>query len=480
MDEEDELQLQAALAACHSDETSASHATVEAENLHLEVLYQDGATPLFCALEDTQWAQALELIDEVPSEVSTWVKSTGTTKETTFGWSVWRRLPIHEVRLYIERERRLSLHCIVCVCVCLFRLSLERKACFLFCFFSGRCSASKIFRRRLSFLQACRRQPPAWLVAALLRVNPKSANETTQFGQLPLHLAVETGASPEVVNLLIVANWRGILKQDNSGRTPLEVLSHGTLVEDDYQVVQESLQRCLASYEDYDQEWQVRLRTKEDQHAAQLQSLEQQHALKLRTEVDKQSKLETAVQHAKDCAVAAYQERDAWSQKVDATQSKHDSLETEMDRRHAVFLETRRVLQTRENDLEMLQKLCLEKDYERQRLEERLEQLETDLQNVYTLHETQVNAALSQAQRDLHRVWQSQQVLQGQLSGQTQGLELLLKQRGIDVPETQPPTAKPSSSPPRVQRQPGETTSEKEVLEKAKLAAKAALDASSG
>jgi hypothetical protein len=63
-----------------------------------EVVYSDGATPLFLAIEETDWRQALDIAEENPDQVRTWVRSTG-TENTTFAWSMWRRLPIHEVRI---------------------------------------------------------------------------------------------------------------------------------------------------------------------------------------------------------------------------------------------------------------------------------------------------------------------------------------------------------------------------------------------
>ena len=61
-----------------------------------EVLYQDGATPLFKAIEEVKWRDALRITKESPYQVFTWVRSTG-TQNTTFDWSLWRRLPLHEV-----------------------------------------------------------------------------------------------------------------------------------------------------------------------------------------------------------------------------------------------------------------------------------------------------------------------------------------------------------------------------------------------
>ena len=66
------------------------------ETSNLEVLYTEGATPLFLAIEKTDWRQALDLIEADASQVRTWIRSKG-TENTTFAWSMWRRLPIHEV-----------------------------------------------------------------------------------------------------------------------------------------------------------------------------------------------------------------------------------------------------------------------------------------------------------------------------------------------------------------------------------------------
>jgi len=67
------------------------------ESSEKEALYHEGATPLFLAIEETDWRGALDIAEDHPEQVRTWVRSTGTTN-TTFTWSMWRRLPIHEVR----------------------------------------------------------------------------------------------------------------------------------------------------------------------------------------------------------------------------------------------------------------------------------------------------------------------------------------------------------------------------------------------
>ena len=61
-----------------------------------EVPYDKGATELFLAIEETRWRDAFELAQLKPDQIRIWVRSMG-TENTTFGWALWRRLPIHEV-----------------------------------------------------------------------------------------------------------------------------------------------------------------------------------------------------------------------------------------------------------------------------------------------------------------------------------------------------------------------------------------------
>ena len=64
----------------------------------LEVSYQASVTELFLAIEEMEWRDAFDIVGADPDQVRTWVRSTG-TENTTFNWSDWRRLPIHEVRI---------------------------------------------------------------------------------------------------------------------------------------------------------------------------------------------------------------------------------------------------------------------------------------------------------------------------------------------------------------------------------------------
>jgi hypothetical protein len=148
---DDMLELEAALsAACHSKDS------VDADD---EPTLD--STPLFAALQNSEWQQALDLC--TPTSLSTWVQSSVNAVST---YVIWKRLPIHE---------------------------------------------------------AARRQAPAWLLVRMLELHPESASLKTQFGELPLHVAVETGSTPEVIHLLLMAYMEGVVMRDNSGRTPLQV-----------------------------------------------------------------------------------------------------------------------------------------------------------------------------------------------------------------------------------------------------------------
>ena len=50
------------------------------------------STCIFCMLCNIR-------VEEEPSEARVWVVSSG-TENTVFSWSVWRRLPLHEVSVY--------------------------------------------------------------------------------------------------------------------------------------------------------------------------------------------------------------------------------------------------------------------------------------------------------------------------------------------------------------------------------------------
>ncbi len=62
-----------------------------------EVTY-DKATPLFTAIEHTKWREAYQLAKEFPHQITTWVVCQNNELQPSLEFSLWRRLPLHEVR----------------------------------------------------------------------------------------------------------------------------------------------------------------------------------------------------------------------------------------------------------------------------------------------------------------------------------------------------------------------------------------------
>jgi ankyrin repeat protein len=82
-------------------------------------------------------------------------------------------------------------------------------------------------------------------VAALVKAAPFSIQAATQFGELPLHLAVEMGATPEVINLLLVNFYPAIHIEDNSGRTPMQIILEADAFNiDDAQIHSRIVEEC--------------------------------------------------------------------------------------------------------------------------------------------------------------------------------------------------------------------------------------------
>jgi len=134
----------------------------------LEVDYDKNITQLYDAILRQQWEVALTTAEQRPREARTWVvrhvpSSSGVAKEV-----MWRFLPLHS---------------------------------------------------------ACARQPPAQVIAALLRAYPQGARCMDDQGMYPLHYACGNQASREVIRLLLGAFAGAVKMVDPRGMTPLHFLA---------------------------------------------------------------------------------------------------------------------------------------------------------------------------------------------------------------------------------------------------------------
>lgn len=344
----------------------------------LEVSYQESATELFLAIEEMEWRDAYDIIESDPNQVQTWVQSTG-TEHTTFNWSEWRRLPIHE---------------------------------------------------------ACMRRAPAWFVSELLSKFPESACMTTNLGEYPLHLAVDKACAPEVVNLIIVANWNAIVSQDQAGRTPLDIVDREELLQtEDYRIIFESLGRCHKTYMDIQKATHAEKVALTRKQKLTFNAVSKRHQEELKVEYDKQAKLQKDVEDLK---------KEIENMK-ELNSNKDDQIEKHMQQKDVWLagireLESKEACQRRELDSERSQVKNLLHTIERKEDEIRgkdthIHVLSKDLRSIAFSNETDVMESLIETEQSMRTMVSNQIALQKILSSKSRSLKSLLKQRGIAVPK---------------------------------------------
>eukprot|EP00545_Synedropsis_sp_CCMP1620_P005396 CAMPEP_0119026086 /NCGR_PEP_ID=MMETSP1176-20130426/34837_1 /TAXON_ID=265551 /ORGANISM="Synedropsis recta cf, Strain CCMP1620" /LENGTH=476 /DNA_ID=CAMNT_0006981743 /DNA_START=18 /DNA_END=1448 /DNA_ORIENTATION=+ len=371
-------ELQAALAASQL----ATHSSGGKHNNSMscnsnEVLYNDGATPLFTSIEETKWAEALELVDIVPEQAGAWVKSTG-TENTTFGWSLWRRLPLHE---------------------------------------------------------ACRRQAPAWLVAALLKAYPAAISQTTQFGELPIHLAVEMGAAPEVVNLLLVNYYEGIHMEDNGGRTAMTINAEADVLNiEDHTFVQESLKNAHNHLQAIEARWQQKLEKQSRDHQTNVEQIQVRHHDRIAEEKEAQKELQKQLVRTEGHVMQYKEERKALERTLSSHHVEKGEWADLLENKSMTMVNlTQKIEEKDEAVAALVTDLNIKTSYAHE-LENRVDVLERDLVNITLLQRDAIQKSLEQSEDDIQRMLASNSILQGQLQGQTQGLQLLLQERAIALP----------------------------------------------
>mmetsp|Transcript_3781 Transcript_3781/g.4193 ORF Transcript_3781/g.4193 Transcript_3781/m.4193 type:complete len:393 (+) Transcript_3781:181-1359(+) len=343
----------------------------------LEVSYQESVTELFLAIEEMEWRDAFDIMQSHPNQVRTWVRSTG-TENTTFNWSFWRRLPLHE---------------------------------------------------------ACMRGAPAWLVSELLSKYSESAKMTTNLGEYPLHLAVDKACAPEVVNLIVVANWNAIVSQDQAGRTPLDIINRPELLKiEHYRIIFESLGRCHETYMDIQKATQEEKAALKRKQKATFNAVSKRHQEELKVEYDKQAKLrEDAVvlreeiENMKDLTKAKDHEIQKHLQENDVCMDAIRKLESKE-------LCQRRELESAEDQVKVL--LCkIEKKEERIHCKDtQIHVLSKDLRNIAVSNETDIMESLIETEQSMRTMVSNQIALQKLLSSKSRNLRSLLKQRGIAAP----------------------------------------------
>lgn len=305
-------------------------------------------------------------------------------------------------------------------------------------------------------VQACRRQAPAWLVAQLISASPESVQCTTQFGEYPLHLAVECAATPEVVHVLVVAYWPAVVARDTSGRTPLDILEETELLQSPsgdseegarfsdiseakiiYQSLERSQQTYLKMLEQHEQN-KSDLELQHDQHVVELkqehdQQLQQERCnhKKLEEKLDRLKGVNMSLQHEvakKDSQLLALKNMEnIYQDRVEEQKAAVDAMRQELDQKDAV--------------IEQLQKALQEKEAQILQERERAAGLSHDVWHMTRLHDTQLQDVLQQAENALQNLVHCQLAVHGQWLGQHRALHHILQERGIPEPTPNAPTA---------------------------------------
>mmetsp|Transcript_43504 Transcript_43504/g.49166 ORF Transcript_43504/g.49166 Transcript_43504/m.49166 type:complete len:324 (+) Transcript_43504:102-1073(+) len=279
------------------------------------------------------------------------------------------------------------------------------------------------------------RGAPAWLVSELLSKYSESAKMTTNLGEYPLHLAVDKACAPEVVNLIVVANWNAIVSQDQAGRTPLDIINRPELLKiEHYRIIFESLGRCHETYMDIQKATQEEKAALKRKQKATFNAVSKRHQEELKVEYDKQAKLrEDAVvlreeiENMKDLTKAKDHEIQKHLQENDVCMDAIRKLESKE-------LCQRRELESAEDQVKVL--LCkIEKKEERIHCKDtQIHVLSKDLRNIAVSNETDIMESLIETEQSMRTMVSNQIALQKLLSSKSRNLRSLLKQRGIAAP----------------------------------------------
>jgi predicted lactoylglutathione lyase len=340
------------------------------------VLHNEGATELFKCIEEVDWERAASALSRHPEQAAVWVVSTGTVN-TTFNWSLWKRLPLHE---------------------------------------------------------AARRQAPLEFMTALISAHPAAVQRVTQFGELPLHLAVECGSHPSVVNLLAVHHWMGCHTTDQSGRTPFDILDEASSLLDpmEHKAVYDALHASVITYQHVCALQADALAAREAQHAQGLEAVRRQHDADLALEMNQQEELVTQVtalsqQLTQQVSIVHEQERNVQNLQQDCRYWKDKVAQLE--------LENAKWKQAHEQQVGTVQELrdvLTARDAEAVALADRIVDLQTAMTRLAHWHQTTVQTQLTTVNQSFQTALSELSRFTTTLTDHEEDLQTLLFDMGVE------------------------------------------------
>ena len=275
-------------------------------------------------------------------------------------------------------------------------------------------------------------------MSELLSAFPESSSLTTNLGEYPLHLAVDKACAPEVVNLVIVANWDAIVARDHAGRTPLDIIDHTELLEiDENKVIFESLKRCHKTYT-------ALQKSARDEKAVLLRKQKAQACVVIKRNQEEQRKQKNKI-------TKLTEETERLKIEIDVAREQTRKQDREIEKRNLVnqeYEETIRELHEKtaaqkcelENERAQIKGLLYkveQKEAELKRKNSKIDVLSKDLQSIVVSNETEIMHAMIETEQSMRTMVSAQINLQNLFNSKAQGLKTLLNQRGIDAPRVQ-------------------------------------------
>jgi predicted RNase H-like nuclease (RuvC/YqgF family) len=272
-------------------------------------------------------------------------------------------------------------------------------------------------------------------VSALLSKYPESAYEVTNLGELPLHLAVDKACAPEVVNLIIVANWKAIVTQDQAGRTPLDIINRCELLQlEDYRIVFESLTRCHKTFIEMQKASQDEQASLKRKQKATFNAVSKRHQEEIRSEREKQAKLESDVEALKRQIEDLKRISKAKDNEIETHQTEKEKLMNFIQDLDEKATRLSRQLQTRKDEIKRLLDKIEQKDKIIAIKEKEIDTLSKDLRGIAVANETDIMECLVEAEESMRNMVSKQIALQNMLTDNAKGLQELLSLRGIALP----------------------------------------------
>ncbi len=266
----------------------------------------------------------------------------------------------------------------------------------------------------------------------------------TNRGEYPLHLAVDKACAPEVVNLIIVANWNAIVARDQAGRTPLDIINHAELLEiDGNKVIFESLQRCHNTYMDLQnisKNEKAALVRKQKAQSCVISKRHQEEVRKHQTKNTKLSKDKEKLENELDSAKEQLQNQNNIIEKHNGITENNLKSIKQLEEKEA---DQKRELQKERAQVKALMSKLELKEKEIKQKNKKIDTLSKDLQNIAISNEIEIMESLVDTEQSMRIMVSAQIALQQQLKSRSEGLKTILKQRGIAMPEIHKPVEEP-------------------------------------